>query len=57
MADAVNVKAMPDNGSAERVAYDLYKYLRGGSDEQKKEHLDFFAECLEAASGARTVKK
>ena len=53
MADQdVRIRNMPDSGSPERVAYDLYVYLRpshqdGQShEERKKQVLDLYADCL-----------
>lgn len=60
MADqTVRIANMPESGSPARVAYDLYIGLRPARaegtpfEDRKKAMLDLYAECLEAARGAR----
>jgi hypothetical protein len=53
MADQdIRIRNMPDSGSQERVAYDLYMHLRPSArdgqsfDERKMQILDLYADCL-----------
>ncbi|WP_176400283.1 hypothetical protein [Sphingobium sp. Z007] len=58
MADTVNIDALPDSGSPERVAFDLLKYLAKVTDDARRTKvLDQYAECLEATAGKRVVSK
>lgn len=56
MAEQVEVTKLPD-GSKERVAYDLYRYLvsfiKKGDDNSLEKHLKLFAACRDAAHGLR----
>ncbi len=56
MADqTVKISNLPSEGSAERVAYDLYLQLRTMAKyPSAKGHLDLYAECLEATRAERT---
>jgi hypothetical protein len=60
MAESVRVTNMPESGSRERVAYELWYLLRSelprAEGEGKiKRSLDLYAECLDATTDRRTV--
>jgi hypothetical protein len=60
MSDTVRVTNMPESGSAERVAYDLWYVLRGHVGDavkgkaKVKVHLDLYAACLSTVRSAQT---
>lgn len=51
MADDVKITNLPDGGTPERVAHDLFRYLRNLQGEQLDQALDQYAKCLKAAKG------
>ena len=51
MADDVKITNLPDRGTPERVAYDLFRFLRNLQGEQLDNALDQYAKCLKAAKG------
>lgn len=57
--DRMRITNFPDGGSAERVAYDLYNQVRvlipEGEGRTIKEHLDLYAECLQATTHQRLI--
>ena len=65
MADkTVRIENMPqpqDSGSPERVAYDLWRYMKKPFERaenavtQKNQLLDLYAECLRATQGLRKL--
>ncbi len=63
MAEAsTRITNLPDGGSAERVAFDLFKYMRvlapDANDKAAKKDalLDLYAECLHATRGLRNTR-
>lgn len=60
MADqTVQISNLPDSGSPERVAFDLYRYLvgfvpkSGTNDERLAKHMALFRACHSAAHGGK----
>jgi hypothetical protein len=59
----VRVRNLPDSGSPERVAYDLWRFMKGpfekgeSKEAQKRQLLDLYAECLEATRGFRDFSR
>jgi hypothetical protein len=59
MADSVSVTNWPDSGSAERVAFDMMKFLRNhveentGNEARRKAFLNLYVDCLNATKGMR----
>jgi hypothetical protein len=56
MADSIRVTNLPNPGSHEAVALELWKILRPGTDDAN-EQLAFFVTCREAAYGKRPDAK
>jgi hypothetical protein len=60
MAEAVRVSNMPDGGSPERVAYDIWWYLKGlvpseaKGNARVKGFLDLYAACLDTVKTGET---
>lgn len=57
MAEQVTVTNMPDSGSPEKVAYDLYRYLSGilpkgrEGEDRILQHLQLYSACLHTVQG------
>lgn len=52
MADqTVRVTSLPTNGSAEAIAFELWKYCRNDSEQELKKNLELFARCLNVTKG------
>lgn len=60
MADtSTRVTNMPDSGSAQRVALDLFRIIsvhEGNKDMTRGEALDLYADCLYATTGHRQAR-
>jgi hypothetical protein len=60
MADTnTRITGLPDSGSPQRVAFDLMVriYNNEGGPLDRRDTLDLYAQCLDAATGRRTPPK